>query len=67
MTEAPLINRFQQAGAKVAMNVHRETYDAPREISAMGELGFHFVDPTNVTAGSAGMTDKPLMDLQRKQ
>jgi hypothetical protein len=67
MTEAPLINGFQQAGAQAAMNVHRETYDAPGELSAMGKLGFHFVDPANVTAGLTGMTDKPLMDLQRKQ
>ena len=40
---------------------------AAGEFSGVSEFGFHGVDPANVTAGSAGMTEKRLIGLQGKQ
>jgi hypothetical protein len=67
MTEAALIDGFQQAWAQAAMNAHCETYDAPGEVSAMAKPGVHVADPANVMAGLGEMADKRLMHLQRKQ
>jgi hypothetical protein len=62
VTEAPMINGFEQPRSRASMNAHGKANDSIREVFTIGGLCIHVDNQAGVAAGLGEITDGRLMD-----